>query len=628
MFCPKCGRQLPDGAKFCSGCGNKLINESAENSEKEKEEVFVSSEVTPEIPADDPVKPKKKGSYKIIIGIVVAVVMIGTAALGAKAYFHKINKEASPLSVSAEALLATNNQSTVQSTEANSTGSAEVQLLSSGLSKGSTKTQNKGFSAGLSKGQSNKTSSTTSNKKQQSTTNKNNTASSSKKQTNNTASSSSKVVLKDNVYVYVSDDHYEVSTNLSGDNTIKIDANIGAGYYWPGMLAFSSSEKYIYYYTNVESFESYTLCRIEYDKLKENPDKIDQNVEIIADNCSRCSLQYLFMKDDTIIYCTESGNLYYYDGKKSICVAKGVKDYCTDEVDKIIYHTSKGWYGVSVDDIDKKIELVPSDGTFYGYTNSDFETILYTREEKNGTNLYSVGFSKGTKLLANSVSYIGGRFYTHDKDGNPMLYLTNVKSYKLSTDAQKDINLSDENIKLYFKDDAVYLSKGNTLSIASISDGTIGKFSVITDDAYVLQMVDSTLYYLSNTYEGSKSKSYYTCGDLYACDNGKSTLRAQDIQSTYINIYSDGVITANAGDKKHSRGELIMINSDGKETVLGSHTVRAEVRVDESTLLYTFYNSSGGADLYCYDGKEKKLLKNGVKLLIWSKNSIENHRIA
>ena len=30
MFCPKCGRKLPDGAKFCSGCGKKLTETTAE----------------------------------------------------------------------------------------------------------------------------------------------------------------------------------------------------------------------------------------------------------------------------------------------------------------------------------------------------------------------------------------------------------------------------------------------------------------------------------------------------------------------------------------------------------------------------------------------------------------------
>lgn len=30
MFCPKCGKQMPDGAKFCSGCGSALASAGAQ----------------------------------------------------------------------------------------------------------------------------------------------------------------------------------------------------------------------------------------------------------------------------------------------------------------------------------------------------------------------------------------------------------------------------------------------------------------------------------------------------------------------------------------------------------------------------------------------------------------------
>ena len=31
MNCPKCGKQLPDGSVFCSGCGNKITNDTSSN---------------------------------------------------------------------------------------------------------------------------------------------------------------------------------------------------------------------------------------------------------------------------------------------------------------------------------------------------------------------------------------------------------------------------------------------------------------------------------------------------------------------------------------------------------------------------------------------------------------------
>ena len=29
MFCPKCGNELPEGAKFCATCGKQIIKEGA-----------------------------------------------------------------------------------------------------------------------------------------------------------------------------------------------------------------------------------------------------------------------------------------------------------------------------------------------------------------------------------------------------------------------------------------------------------------------------------------------------------------------------------------------------------------------------------------------------------------------
>ena len=33
MFCPKCGKNLPNGSMFCSGCGKKILDESENNIE-------------------------------------------------------------------------------------------------------------------------------------------------------------------------------------------------------------------------------------------------------------------------------------------------------------------------------------------------------------------------------------------------------------------------------------------------------------------------------------------------------------------------------------------------------------------------------------------------------------------
>ncbi len=78
MLCPKCGKVLPDSARFCSVCGNKVestqqvVNQPAE------------SVVTP--PAQVVIKPPKKSKTGLVIGI-IAVILVGLLILGGIAAF-------------------------------------------------------------------------------------------------------------------------------------------------------------------------------------------------------------------------------------------------------------------------------------------------------------------------------------------------------------------------------------------------------------------------------------------------------------------------------------------------------------------------------------------------------------
>ena len=144
------------------------------------------------------------------------------------------------------------------------------------------------------------------------------------------------------------------------------------------------------------------------------------------------------------------------------------------------------------------------------------------------------------------------------------------------------------------------------LSVAAISGGVVGDFSIVTDDAKVLSVDDSTLYYVGNSYKNNDA----TYGDLYSRKNGTSTRIARDVMEAVL--YSDGVILTDTG----SGGELTMINAKGETTLICDNITQYE-RIDKSTLLYI---SDG--DLYSYNGKEKKMVRSNVNYL-WSKNSME-----
>lgn len=110
MFCPKCGKELPDGSKFCSACGNHLADVMPEPEQQpesipqwqpepvpeqpepvpERSEQTAEASLT-EAPLDAPtaeiVPVKKKPELKKLIGLAVAVIAVIAVVFGGKALF-------------------------------------------------------------------------------------------------------------------------------------------------------------------------------------------------------------------------------------------------------------------------------------------------------------------------------------------------------------------------------------------------------------------------------------------------------------------------------------------------------------------------------------------------------------
>ena len=94
MFCEKCGKENPDGAKFCEGCGSEL----SQNIVSDEADVNLSTEYSTEASGVEsanadfssdtqPEEPKKKSSKSIIAAAIVAVVVIVALVFGIKAVF-------------------------------------------------------------------------------------------------------------------------------------------------------------------------------------------------------------------------------------------------------------------------------------------------------------------------------------------------------------------------------------------------------------------------------------------------------------------------------------------------------------------------------------------------------------
>lgn len=155
---------------------------------------------------------------------------------------------------------------------------------------------------------------------------------------------------------------------------------------------------------------------------------------------------------------------------------------------------------------------------------------------------------------------------------------------------------------------SVYVMEDDgTLMTAQIKDSVAGEFTKVADDAVYLGKSDTTYYYGIET-----DTSDY---DIYSCTDGKSTLKAEDIELDDFAVYDDMILVATMGSG-YSEYELSMISENGNQVIIADD-VSQYVRADEKNMLYI---SDG--DLYVYDGKERKMLEMDVDYF-WAKDNIE-----
>lgn len=218
--------------------------------------------------------------------------------------------------------------------------------------------------------------------------------------------------FSDNAYVYLSNDKYQLLTDIETGQGIEISSSRSESVR-DEFVSFSPNGKYVYYYTKYDSsVGAGTLCRVQYSKLKENSGKNNNYIEIIDTNVS---LGFTFVSDDSILYKSGTDSLYYYD-EEPILIAEVVKKYYLDGKN-VIYYTGNytdGYqiYGTTLGNPDDKETIVSKCDNC---SILDADNILYTKEDEAGTfTLYKVGYNKESEKLVENVSsfeWVEGKLY-------------------------------------------------------------------------------------------------------------------------------------------------------------------------------------------------------------------------
>ena len=253
----------------------------------------------------------------------------------------------------------------------------------------------------------------------------------------------------DNAYVYFSDGQYELLTDLKKDRNINFSSGTEDNYDKSDLVKFSNDGKYVYYYSQYTT-GSYTgtLCRAEWAKLSQNSERNEKYIEVIDTNIST---YFRFAKDDGIVYKNDMNDLFYYNGKEPVRIAKSVMNYMTDGADRVIYTVSNEdgsdssgetyrLYGINLDAPEEKKKLASD--VSYIVNQDDFDNIFYSKSTSdNDIELYVVGFNKERECLGKQTSniyYKDGEIYYTAGNGN------SVSLYDYVDDPENATNTEDE----------------------------------------------------------------------------------------------------------------------------------------------------------------------------------------
>lgn len=160
----------------------------------------------------------------------------------------------------------------------------------------------------------------------------------------------------------------------------------------------------------------------------------------------------------------------------------------------------------------------------------------------------------------------------------------------------------------------LFVQNGDGVLYASpIQEGRAASFTVVSDSSSILGVEEDKLYYRDGYYTDDDGGEY---ADLCVYQDGESSRLLTDVSPYAIWVYEDGSAAAKTYQDLDGTGELVLVDARGNKTTVADE-VGSFARADDSHLLYI-----SDEDLYLYDGKEKTRVATDVER-IWCRDAME-----
>ena len=350
------------------------------------------------------------------------------------------------------------------------------------------------------------------------------------------------------------------------------DLYYGANYVPNSLVRWSDDEKTLYFFNDVDSDGTATLCKVAVSKLGKDKSKNEGKVVEIDDKVKLDSLR--FLDDGRIAYLTSKDKLMVYNGKESVEVEKDVYSIrtvnggkgfllladATDEGNYTLLYADSKFETTEIDDDVSYIKFVTDDKVYYAKVDS--ETWEYS--------LYVSGFDgKGEEEICDDFDIMGtmtdtGFYYTESIESEENLYDYIIDPYEsddrnavepVSPNTSAGFVLSSENeafdeykqgrIKKNYDDALDYMESNCSVYTYDGVDYYYIWNSDNWNDYYYDINADKYYRYDSDTYSAAREAYYEDLDNWYAIQSRislRESLKEYTFDPGYVslNYYHDG----------------------------------------------------------------------------------------